>query len=69
MLLTMPKPKRPRRSRTYRLPEDLMGELESLADENRRAVTSELEIAIEKHLAAFGRWPSKPPGKPPKKGA
>ena len=70
MLGTMPKPTkpiRPRRSRTYRLPEDLMDELEALAGEYRRAVTSELEIAIEKHLAEAGRWPPKNAGKAPKK--
>lgn len=57
MLLTMPKPTRLRRSRTYRLPIDLLEVLESVAEENRRPVTSELEIAIEKHLAELGRWP------------
>lgn len=60
------KPTRTRRSRTYRLPDDLLNALEALAEDNRRPVTGELEIAIEKHLAENDRWP--PPTKPSRKG-
>lgn len=63
MLGTMPRPKkidRPRRSRTYRLPEDLIDGLDGLAESNRRPSTSEVEIAIEEHLRAHDRWPPKP---------
>lgn len=51
------KPKPARRSRTYRLPEDILDALEGLADDNRRTTTTELEIAIENHLKANGRLP------------
>lgn len=49
----------PRRSRTYRLPEDLLAAMEKMAEEMRRPVTTELEIAIEEHLSKAGYWPPK----------
>ena len=49
-----------RRSRTYRLPEDLLTAFEMLAEHNRRPVTTELEIAIEAHLTRAKRWPPEP---------
>jgi hypothetical protein len=56
----MTRPKKlgpPRRSRTYRLPENLIELLEQLARRNRRPTTGELEIAIEDHLKRSKLWP------------
>jgi hypothetical protein len=64
-LLTVARPKRPerspRRSRTYRLPDDLIERLELLAERNRRALTTEVEIAIEEYLTRAKLWPPPPP--------
>ena len=63
-MLAMGRPKKversPRRGVSYRLPEDLISALESVAEENRRPITTEVEIAIEKYLASHGLWPLKP---------
>jgi hypothetical protein len=56
----------PRRNRTYRLPDLLVAQLEMLAERNRRAVTTEIEIALEQYLERNGLWPVPPP-EPPKK--
>lgn len=62
LLVARPKPKFPRRPRTYRFPEPLLEALEALAEANRRPVTTELEIAIEEHLRKSGvTWPPEPP--------
>jgi hypothetical protein len=69
MKLRMPKRKNgsgPRRSRSYRLPDLLISQLETLAERNRRAVTTEIEIALEQYLERNGLWPAPPP-EPPKK--
>ena len=65
MFVTMSKPQRktdrPRRSRTYRLPEDLLDAFEQLAERTRRTVTAELEIAMEEHAKKNRVWsPPKP---------
>ena len=68
-MLTVARPKKsersPRRSRTYRLPDDLVEQLETLAERNRRPVTTELEVALEEHLKRNKLWPPTPP--PPAK--
>lgn len=71
-MVVMAKPHVSRRSRTYRFPEDLIESLEAMAEENRRTVTAELEIAIEAHLRAVGKLPPRfaaesEPTKPVKK--
>ena len=35
---------------SFRLPEDLMEQMRALAKENRRTLSGEVQIAIEKHL-------------------
>lgn len=63
-----PKPGRPRTSRSYRLPDDLLAAFEAHAKEARRPMTTEIEIAMENHLAALGKWPpgaTAPPSLPP----
>lgn len=60
MPLTMARPKKPgspKQARSYRLPENLLAALETLAERNRRPVTNELEIALEKHLESNQLWP------------
>jgi predicted DNA-binding protein len=59
------KPDRPRRSRTYRLPDDLISQLEAAAEKNRRPVTTELEMAVEAHLQRLKMWPLMPDADPP----
>lgn len=54
------KPKRQRRSVTYRLHEDLLGQLDKLVEETRRTATAEIEIAIEEHLRKVKLWPILP---------
>ncbi len=39
---------------SFRLPEDLMELFRALASRNRRTLSGEVRIAIEKHLAANG---------------
>jgi hypothetical protein len=42
------------------------GPLVELAARNRRTMTAEVELALERHLQEQGLWP--PPGEPGKKG-
>ena len=67
-MLTMARPKgeRKRRAVSYRLPENLLDQLDKLTDETRRTATAELEIALEAHLAAAGLWPPSADRKPRK---
>lgn len=60
MLLVATKPKRARRSVNYRLPEDLLDQLDKLTDETRRTATAEIELALESHLEKAGLWPVGP---------
>lgn len=62
-----PKPKVPRRSRTYRFPISLLEAMEASAESNRRAVTTEIEIAMEEYLKKLGKWPPPAPAADPKK--
>lgn len=43
----------------FRLPNRLMDAIRNLASENRRTLTAEIELALEKHLQEAGRWPLK----------
>jgi hypothetical protein len=46
----------PARQKTvsFRLPEDLMQEMRRLAKDNRRTLSGEVQLAMEKHLHADG---------------
>ena len=55
------KPKPPRRSVTYRLPEPLLDAIDRLTEETRRTATAEFEIALEKHLKEHNLWPPPEP--------
>lgn len=57
LLMARPKSKRNRRSVSYRLPEDLLEQLDKLTEESRRTATAELEIALEERLRKFKLWP------------
>lgn len=48
-----------RRAVTFRLADDMLAALDSLAETTRRSKTTELEIALEAHLAKAGLWPPK----------
>ena len=39
---------------SFRLPEELMQEMRRLAKENRRTLSGEVQLAMEKHLHADG---------------
>jgi TraY domain-containing protein len=39
---------------SFRLPEELMGQLRRLAERNRRTLSGEARVAFETHLAANG---------------
>lgn len=51
---------RSRRSVTYRLPEDLLAQLDKLSERTRRSLTTELEMALEAHLQKAKLWPPPP---------
>jgi len=57
MLLVAKKPKRVRRSVTYRLPEDMLLQLDKLTEKSFRTVTTEVQLAIEEHLRKAKLWP------------
>jgi hypothetical protein len=44
-----------------RLPEIYREQLRTLFQQMRRPMTTEVQIALEKHLAEFGLWPPKEP--------
>lgn len=41
---------------SFRLPEPLTAQLRALAQRNRRTLSGEVQMALEKHLAAHGLW-------------
>jgi hypothetical protein len=43
------------------VPPPLRRAIEEAAERNRRSLTAELEIALEKHLKELGLWPPPPP--------
>jgi hypothetical protein len=49
---------------SLRLAKPLWAALGALAQDNRRTLTAELTLALERHLTENGRWP---PPEPPKK--
>jgi predicted transcriptional regulator len=65
--MARPKGAKKRRGVSYRLPEDLLDQLDKLTEKTRRTATAELEIALEAHLAAEGLWPPTEEKKQPKK--
>jgi hypothetical protein len=48
-----------------RLPEAYRTQLQQLCAQTRRTMTTEIEIALEEHLAKSGLWPPQQPGKKP----
>jgi hypothetical protein len=42
---------------SFRLPVPLMEQFRRLAQQNRRTLSGEAEIALENHLSANGLWP------------
>lgn len=52
-----PKGKRPRRAVNYRLPEDILAQLDKLTEQTRRTATAEIELALEAHLKKAKLWP------------
>jgi hypothetical protein len=58
---TAKKPKRVRLSLHVYVPPPLRHAIEEAAERNRRSLTAELEIALEKHLKELGLWPPPPP--------
>ena len=59
LLVARPKSNRTRRGVSYKLPEDLLGQLDKLVEKTRRTITAEVEIAIENHLKKEKLWPVK----------
>lgn len=57
LLVARSKSSRARRGVSYRLPEDLLDQLDKLTEHTRRTATAELEIAIENHLKKAKLWP------------
>ena len=41
------------------IPDELRDAIDDLATENRRPLTEEVKIALEKHLTEAGKWPPK----------
>jgi hypothetical protein len=61
----MPPQKRPGKRHLYvEIPETLGEQLDELAKRNRRTITAEVVLALEKHLAGNG-YPSLPATHPP----
>jgi hypothetical protein len=61
MVMARPKKYRDeRRAVTYRLPAWLLKAIESLADENRRAYTAEVQLALEEYLTRRKKMPERP---------
>jgi predicted DNA-binding protein len=52
-----PKDNRKRRPVNYRLPEELLDQLDKLTAETRRTATAEIELALESHLKKAKLWP------------
>ncbi len=48
-----------------RLPEVYRTQLHQLCAQTRRTMTTEIQIALEEHLAKSGLWPPEEPGKKP----
>jgi predicted transcriptional regulator len=61
LLVARPKGKKTRRTVSYRLPEDLLAQLDLLTDDTRRTATAELELALESHLKKAKLWPPEKP--------
>lgn len=59
-MLLVAKIKRIRRPVSYKLPEDLLNQLDKLTEETRRSATAELELALEAHLKKAKLWPIEP---------
>lgn len=51
------KDSKPRRPVNYRLPEDLLAQLDKLTERTRRTATAEIELALEAHLKKAKLWP------------
>jgi hypothetical protein len=48
-------PKRPRQKTvSFRLPDDLVEQMRVLAEQNRRTLSGEVQMAFEKHLSSNG---------------
>jgi hypothetical protein len=60
MPATAKPPKRVRLSLHVYLPPPLRQAIERAAQANRRPLTAEVEIALEKHLKELGYWPPPP---------
>jgi hypothetical protein len=52
---------------SLRLPKLLWATFGTLADDNRRTLTAELTLALERYLSENGRWPPPEPTPPKKK--
>jgi len=57
LAVARPKSKRNKRSVNYRLPEELLAQLDKLIEETRRTATTEVELALEAHLKKHNLWP------------